>query len=100
MLSPPQLTFESQTNLYETWYVYHGTSAHLKGVLYKYPLPIILCVCVSPIVATQLLGKNPPIVARQGLDKNVIAATKTCNNRRIVEPVVLHAVIVLSRKTD
>jgi hypothetical protein len=28
------------------------------------------CVCVSPIVARQLLGKNPLIVARQRLGKN------------------------------
>jgi hypothetical protein len=33
-VSPPQI-LNASTNLYETWYVYHGTWAHLSGVLHK-----------------------------------------------------------------
>jgi hypothetical protein len=36
-----------------------------------------LCVCVSPIVDRQRLDKNPPIVARQLLGRNVTAVTST-----------------------
>jgi hypothetical protein len=50
------------TNLYELRYVYHGTWAHLNGVLHKY-LP---SVCVLYVY-----------VARQRLGKKVIAATNT-----------------------
>jgi hypothetical protein len=33
------------------------------------------CLCMPPIVARQLLGKNPLIVARQRLSRNVTAVT-------------------------
>jgi hypothetical protein len=45
-LSPYQL-LNAWTSLYETWYVYRGTWAHLNGVLYK-SLPLVyVAVCVS-----------------------------------------------------
>jgi hypothetical protein len=35
------------TSLYVTWYVFHGTWAHLNGALHKSPPSICLSVCVS-----------------------------------------------------
>jgi hypothetical protein len=42
----------NRTNLYETWYLYHGTWAHLNGVLHK-SLPSV-CICIPP----SLLGNG------------------------------------------
>jgi hypothetical protein len=71
------------TNLYETWYVYHGTWAHLNGILHK-SLPLVcVSLCVSPIVARQRLGKS--------VSGNEYAR----NNRRIVGRVVFCAVRVV-----
>jgi hypothetical protein len=83
------------TNLYEIWYVYHGTWAHLNGVLHN---PSHQCVCVFLL---SLLGKGsvkciPPFVARQRLDKHVPAATNT-DSRRIVGRITFYAVRVLSK---
>jgi hypothetical protein len=36
------------TNLYETWYVCHGTWAHVNGVLHKSFPYVFMSVCVSP----------------------------------------------------
>jgi hypothetical protein len=36
-----------------------------------------LCMCISPIVTRQRLGKHPLIDARQRLDRNVTAVTNT-----------------------
>jgi hypothetical protein len=33
---PPHQLFNAWTNLYETWYAYHGTWAHLNGIPHKY----------------------------------------------------------------
>jgi hypothetical protein len=44
------------------------------------------------------LGKNPIIVARQRLGRNVTAVTNTNATRRIVGYVVFNAVRVISRK--
>jgi hypothetical protein len=51
-LSSP-LAFEWLNQFYETWYVYHGTWAHLSGVLHK-SLPSV-CVSIC-IFAIPLLG--------------------------------------------
>jgi hypothetical protein len=51
-------------------YVHHGTWAHLSGVLHKSLPSVSVCICI-------------PIVARQRLDKNVMAEMKT-HKRRIV----------------
>jgi hypothetical protein len=47
------VSMNSWTNPHETWYVFHGTWAHLNGVLHK-SLP---SVCVS-------VRASPRIVAR------------------------------------
>jgi hypothetical protein len=62
---PPYKLLNGWTTLYETWYVYHGTWAHINGVVHK-SLP---SVCVP-------IGYPPP-VARQRLGKNVTSATNT-----------------------
>jgi hypothetical protein len=49
-------------------------------------------------VATARFGKNPRIVARQQLGRNVTAVTNTRNNRKIVGHVVLNVSRVVSRK--
>jgi hypothetical protein len=36
------------TNLYETWYVYHGTWVHLNGVLHKSLPSVCVSICVFP----------------------------------------------------
>jgi hypothetical protein len=43
------------TNLYETWYVYHGTWAHLNGVFHKSLPSVCVPVCVSLL---SLLGNG------------------------------------------
>jgi hypothetical protein len=40
-------------------------------------LCVRVCLCISPIVARQQLGKNPFIGARQRLGRNLTAVTKT-----------------------
>jgi hypothetical protein len=62
----------ARTNLYETWYVYHGTWARLSGVLRK-SFPSV-CAYVYP-----------PIVARQRLGKDVPAATYTRNKGELLD---------------
>jgi hypothetical protein len=52
------------TSFYETWYVHHGTWAHLIGTLFE-SLPS-LCLHVYP-----------PFVARQWLSNNITAAMNT-----------------------
>jgi hypothetical protein len=58
----PYQRLNGWTSLYETRYVYHGTWAHLNGVLHK----SLISVCLSVY---------PTIIARQWLGKNVTAAT-------------------------
>jgi hypothetical protein len=45
-ISPDQL-LNAWTKLYETRYVYHGTWAHINGVLHKCLLSVCVSVCVS-----------------------------------------------------
>jgi hypothetical protein len=54
----------ARTNLYEISYVYHGTWAHLNGLLHK----SLSSVCMYMF---------PLIIARQRLFKNVTSATNT-----------------------
>jgi hypothetical protein len=49
---PPYQLLNAWTNISETWYVYHGTWAHLNGVLHKSLPSVCVPACVSPIVAT------------------------------------------------
>jgi hypothetical protein len=69
------------TNLYETWNVYHGTWAHLNGVLHKN----LSSVCVSV---------SPSITARQRLGIHVATATNTRDIRRTVGRVIFYAACV------
>jgi hypothetical protein len=96
-VSPYQLS-NAWTNLYETWYEYHGNWAHLNSVLHK-SLPLV---CVSVCVSLLSLQGNcsvkciPHFVAKQCLGKHVPAVTNTCNSRRIVEHVAVCLCIPLS----
>jgi hypothetical protein len=54
--SPHQL-LNALTKLYETWYVYHGTCAHFKGVFHKFLPSVCVYICI-PLTARQRLGKN------------------------------------------
>jgi hypothetical protein len=45
---PPYKRLNGWTNLYETWYVYHGTWAHLNGILHKSIPSVCVSLCVSP----------------------------------------------------
>jgi hypothetical protein len=47
-LYPPYQILNAWTNLYETWYVYHGTWAHFNGVLHKSLQSVCVSICVSP----------------------------------------------------
>jgi hypothetical protein len=67
-------------NLDETWYVCHGTWAHL----------ISLCACISVLF----------IVARQQLGKHVPTAKKIYHNRIIVGRVVFYAFRVVSTENS
>jgi hypothetical protein len=52
----PYRLLNAWTNLYETWYVWHGTWAHLNCVLHK-SLPLV-CVCVCRCIPLSLLGNG------------------------------------------
>jgi hypothetical protein len=94
------LNLNAWTKLYKTWYVYHGTWAHLNCVLHKSLPPVCVSGCVSLL---SLLGKGsvkciPPFIARQRLDKHIPAATNTRNSRRTVRRVIFCAVRDLSKE--
>jgi hypothetical protein len=55
---PRLLTLNGWTNIYETWCVYHGTCAHLNGILHKSLPSVCIPICGSLIVARQRHGKN------------------------------------------
>jgi hypothetical protein len=91
----------SWTNLYETWYVYHGTWAHVNDVLHKSLPSVCVSVCVSlyRCLATacwtrrfqcspcRMKGKSrglsvySPTFARQWLGKNIPGATNCWEHR-------------------
>jgi hypothetical protein len=56
-VNPPCQLLNAWTNLYETWYIYHGTWAHLNGILHKSLPSICVCMCIPPTVARWRLGK-------------------------------------------
>jgi hypothetical protein len=73
------------TNLYETWYVYHGTWAHLNGVFHKF-LPSV-CQYVYPF-----------IVARQWAGKNVAAAMNTHKTTELLDASISMRSVPYQRK--
>jgi hypothetical protein len=53
---------------------------YLEKIVYAYEITLLslcVCLCISPIVAGQRLGKNSLIVARKRLGRNVTAVTNT-----------------------
>jgi hypothetical protein len=86
-VSPPHKLLNASPNLYETWYVYHGIWAHLKGMFHK-SFHTSLC-----------LYLYLPIVGRQRLVKYVPVATNTSKNIRILVDVVFYTVCVLSKES-
>jgi hypothetical protein len=54
MFPPPQL-LNAWTRLYETWYVHHGTWAHINGVIHKSLPSACLCMCIP----LSLTGNGP-----------------------------------------
>jgi hypothetical protein len=42
-----QSTLNAWNNLYEIWYVRHGTWTHLNGILHKSFLSVCVCLCIS-----------------------------------------------------
>jgi hypothetical protein len=76
---PTLLIFNGWISLYETWYVHHGTRVHLNGLIKKSLPSVCVSVCVSSYrcIATARFSKNPPIVARQRLGRNVTAERNT-----------------------
>jgi hypothetical protein len=98
---PPHQDLNAWINLYETWYVYHGTWSHLNGGLHKSLPSVCMSICMSLL---SLLGNGsvkcvPHNVARQRLGKHVPAATNTRDNRRIVGRVIFYAVRVLLKES-
>jgi hypothetical protein len=85
----PLLTFEwlNQSKLYETWYAYHGTWAHLNGVFHK-SLPSVY---VSVWVPLLLLGN--------GSVKRYHSNEYTRNKSRIATGVTFYAVRVVSKES-
>jgi hypothetical protein len=79
----PHFLVNALTNLYETWYTYHGTWAHFSCVLHKSLPSVCVPICVSLL---SLVGKGSlkcisPFVASQRFDKHVPAARNTHNSR-------------------
>jgi hypothetical protein len=95
----PYELLNAWNNLYETWYAYHGTWAHLNGILYKSLPSVWVSVCVCPLLlkGNGLVKCIPPFSARQLISKHVPAAMNTHNNRRIVGHVAFYAVCVFIR---
>jgi hypothetical protein len=53
---PSQNDLNAWSNLCETWYVNHGTWAHLKVLLYKPPHQAVYLCVYNPLFARQRLG--------------------------------------------
>jgi hypothetical protein len=68
MYSPPHELLNSWTNLYETWYSYHGTWAHLNGVFYK----SLSLVCASVSVCSLSLIGNVPVATNRRIVFGVV----------------------------
>jgi hypothetical protein len=87
--NPPPLyiNFECWTNPYETWYVYHGTWAHLNGILQKSPplVCVFVCVFLVPLLGKASVNCIPSSFnSRQRFGKHVPVATNTSSSRRSV----------------
>jgi hypothetical protein len=82
-IPPSKQHLNPWTNIYETWYVYHSTWAHLRGLLHKFP-----SACVSVYVSS--------LVARQKLHSR---KEYMRNKRRIVGRIFYHAVRVVSKES-
>jgi hypothetical protein len=111
---PPYHLLNAWTNLYETWYAYHGTLAHLNGVLPK-SIPTI---CVSVCVILLSLLDNGSVntfplqrihsTAGQVLDMWACIPLSLLGNnsvktlprqRKIVGGVVFYAVYIVSKQS-
>jgi hypothetical protein len=78
MLCIPPIKFSMAEPLFmKYWYVYHGTWAHLNGVLNISFTSVCIYTMYPLTVARQRLRQNPPIVAMQRFGKEVTAATNT-----------------------
>jgi hypothetical protein len=78
----PHQLLNAWTNLCETWYVYHCTWAHLKGLLHKSVPSVCVPVCVSLLSLLDNCSVKfiPPFFASQLLGRHVPAATNTLNS--------------------
>jgi hypothetical protein len=84
----PTYQFQMPERIFmRTWYVYHGTWAHLNGILDKYLPSICLSVNVSPL---SLLGN--------GSVNTFPSARKKPNNRNIIGRMVFCVVRVVSKE--
>jgi hypothetical protein len=79
---PTHKLLNAWTNVYETWYPYHGTWAHLNGVLRKFLRPVCVSICVSPL---SLLGNG--------------SVNTFPRPRRIVVGVVFYAFHIVSKES-
>jgi hypothetical protein len=100
-IPPPHLVLNTWTNLYEIWYVFHGTSAHLNGVLHKSrpSVSVSACVFLLSSLGNGSVKCTPPFCSRQQLGKHVPAAKNTNNKRRIIGRVIFCVVRVLSKES-
>jgi hypothetical protein len=57
-IPPPHLFWNGWTNLYNTWFVFYATWAHLNVVLHKSIPSVCMPTRVSPFVARQRFGNN------------------------------------------
>jgi hypothetical protein len=83
---PPHQILNGLTDLYETWYVYHGNWANLNGVLHKCLTSVCMSVCVS-LLSLQGNGSVKCLFrfgAGQPLGKHFSVATNTLYKRIIV----------------
>jgi hypothetical protein len=47
-IPPPHQLLYGWTSLYEAWYVYHGTWAHLNGAIHKSLPSVCVSICIFP----------------------------------------------------
>jgi hypothetical protein len=93
-VNPHHELLNAWTNLYEIWYAYHGTWAHLSGLLLKF-FPSF-CVSLS-LLDNGSVNCIHASIARQRLGKHAPASTNTRSDRRIVGRVIFYALLVLSK---
>jgi hypothetical protein len=76
-VSPHQFS-NAWTNLYETWFAYHGTWAHLNGAFLKSLPSVCVSVCVSPLA---FLGNGSVYTLPR---KRIHETKKKCWTRRFI----------------